>query len=73
MNDGASAVAVMSEDKSKELGIPPLVKILATSSAGVDPRYMGLGPVPAVRKVLKKTGLRLEDMGLAPISVNISI
>lgn len=68
MNDGASAVVVMSEDKSKELGIPPLVKILATSSAGVDPRYMGLGPVPAVRKVLKKTGLRLEDMALIELN-----
>lgn len=68
MNDGASAVVVMSEDKSKELGIPPLVKILATSSAGVDPRYMGLGPVPAVRKVLKKAGLRLEDMALIELN-----
>lgn len=56
MNDGASAVVIMSGDKAKELDIEPMVTILATSSAGVDPRYMGLGHIPAIRKVLKKTG-----------------
>lgn len=64
MNDGASAVVVMSEKKAMELHIKPLVKILATSSTGVDPRYMGLGPVPAIKKVLQKTGLKLEDIEL---------
>lgn len=64
MNDGASAVVIMSEDKAKELGIKPLVNILGTSSAGVDPRYMGMGPVPAMKKVLAKTGLTLEDIDL---------
>ena len=68
MNDGSSAVVVMSEDKALELGLKPLVRILATSSAGVDPRYMGLGPVPAIRKVLKKTGLQLEDMDLIELN-----
>ena len=68
MNDGSSAVVVMSEDKSNELGIKPLVKILATSSAGVDPRYMGMGPVPAIKKVLAKTGLKLEDMDLIELN-----
>jgi len=64
MNDGSSAVVVMSKDKAEALNRKPLVRILATSSAGVDPRYMGLGPVPAMQKVLKKTGLTLEDIGL---------
>lgn len=64
MNDGASAVVIMTEEKAAELNIKPLVKILASSSAGVDPRYMGMGPVPAIQKVLKKTGLSLEDIDL---------
>ncbi|WP_294855446.1 thiolase family protein [uncultured Oscillibacter sp.] len=64
MNDGASAVVIMTEEKAKELGVEPLVRIVGTSSAGVDPRYMGLGPVPAIRKLLKKTGLELADINL---------
>lgn len=64
MNDGASAVVIMTEEKAKELGVEPLVRIVGTSSAGVDPRYMGLGPVPAIRKLLKKIGLELADIDL---------
>jgi len=64
MNDGASAVVIMTEEKAQELGMEPLVRIVGTSSAGVDPRYMGLGPVPAIRKLLKKTGLELADIDL---------
>lgn len=64
MNDGASAVVIMTEEKAKELGVKPLVRIVGTSSAGVDPRYMGLGPVPAIRKLLKKTGLALSNIDL---------
>lgn len=64
MNDGASAVVIMTEEKAKELGVEPLVRIVGISSAGVDPRYMGLGPVPAIRKLLKKTGLALSDIDL---------
>ncbi|WP_312281337.1 thiolase family protein [Oscillibacter sp.] len=64
MNDGASAVVIMTEEKAKELGAEPLVRIVGISSAGVDPRYMGLGPVPAIRKLLKKTGLELADIDL---------
>ena len=64
MNDGASAVVIMTEEKAKELGVEPLVRIVGTSSAGVDPRYMGLGPAPAIRKLLKKTGLELSDIDL---------
>ncbi len=64
MNDGASAVVVMSEEKAVASGCAPLVKILGISTSAVDPRYMGLGPVPAIRKVLHKTGLTLEDIDL---------
>lgn len=64
MNDGSSAVVIMSGEKAEKLGIQPLVRILGTSSAGVDPRYMGMGPVPAIQKLLKKTGLKLEDIDL---------
>jgi acetyl-CoA C-acetyltransferase len=68
MNDGASAVVVMSEEKAKALGVTPMVRLLGMSSAGVDPRYMGMGPVPAVKKVLEKTGLGLEDIDLFEIN-----
>ncbi len=68
MNDGASAVVVMSEEKARSLGCNPLARILATSRAGVDPRYMGLGPVPAIRKALDKAGLTLEDIDLFEIN-----
>jgi acetyl-CoA C-acetyltransferase len=68
MNDGASAVVVMSEEKAEELGCKPLVKILSYSSAGVDPSIMGMGPVPAIRKALDKAGLKLEDIDLFEIN-----
>jgi acetyl-CoA C-acetyltransferase len=64
MNDGASAVVVMSEEKCKSLGLTPLVKIVAMTAAGVDPRIMGIGPVPAINKALAKAGLKLEDIDL---------
>ncbi len=63
INDAAAALLLMSEDKAKALGLKPLVKIKAYSSAGVDPAFMGLGPIPAVRKVLKATGLSIGDFG----------
>lgn len=52
INDAAAALLLMAEDKARDLGIQPLVKIKAYSSAGLDPAYMGLGPIPAVRKIL---------------------
>lgn len=64
MNDGASAVVLMDEEKACELGCKSLVKIVATAAAGVDPNVMGLGPVPATRKVLQKAGLELCDIDL---------
>jgi acetyl-CoA C-acetyltransferase len=64
INDGAAAVVVMSRKKADELGIKPLVTIKGNASAGVDPSIMGIGPVPAVRKVLEKTSLSIEDFDL---------
>lgn len=63
-NDGASALLLMDARCAAELGQRPLARILGISAAGVDPRYMGLGPVPAVQKVLAATGLSLSDIGL---------
>jgi len=64
INDGAAAVVVMSAEKAKELGIEPLAKIVSYASAGVDPKIMGTGPIPATRKALEKAGLKIEDMDL---------
>lgn len=67
-NDGASAVLLMSADKAKDLGYKPMAKIIGMSSAGVDPRVMGLGPVPAAKKALKYAGLTMDDMGLIELN-----
>jgi acetyl-CoA C-acetyltransferase len=64
INDGAAAVIVMSGKKAKELGVTPLVTIKANASAGVDPSIMGIGPVNAVKKALKKADLDLTDINL---------
>ena len=63
INDAAAALLLMSEAKAKDLGLKPLVKIRAFSHAGMDPAYMGLGPIPAVRKLLKKENLAINDFG----------
>ncbi|MCK9275591.1 MAG: acetyl-CoA C-acetyltransferase [Syntrophales bacterium] len=62
INDAACAVVMMSADKAIELGLKPIAKILGYASGGVDPAYMGLGPIPATRKVLKKLGLTMKDI-----------
>jgi acetyl-CoA C-acetyltransferase len=64
INDGAAAVVVMSKEKALELGLEPLASILSWASAGVDPRIMGTGPIPASRKALSKAGLSIEDIDL---------
>lgn len=64
INDGASAFVVMSESKAKSLGLKPLAYIVASASAGVDPAYMGTGPIPATRKVLEKAELSINDLDL---------
>lgn len=62
LNDGAAAVVVMSDTRAAELGLQPLARIIASSVAGVEPEYMGIGPVPAVRKVLDRAGMSLSDI-----------
>ena len=62
-NDGAAAMVLMSGEKVKELGVKPLARIVSQASAGVDPRYMGIGPVAASRKALEKAGLTAADIG----------
>jgi acetyl-CoA C-acetyltransferase len=61
INDAAAALLLMSAEKAKDLGLKPMAKIKAYASGGVDPAFMGLGPIPAVRKVLKTTGLKISD------------
>jgi acetyl-CoA acyltransferase len=64
MSDGAAAVLLMEEDYARELGLAPLGRFVAYTTAGVKPELFGIGPVPAVRKLLAHTGLRLEDIDL---------
>ena len=68
INDAAAAVLLMTPEKAKALKLEPMGKIRAFAAAGVDPAYMGLGPIPAVRKVLKKAGLTLNDIGLIELN-----
>ncbi|MGH9461800.1 MAG: thiolase family protein [Vicinamibacteria bacterium] len=68
ITDGAAAVMVLGEDKAKDLGVQPMARIVAYASAGVDPAIMGIGPVPAVRKLLAKTGLSLADIDLIELN-----
>jgi acetyl-CoA C-acetyltransferase len=64
INDGAAAILVMSGDKMNELGLKPMAKIISYASAGVDPRIMGVGPIPATQKALEKAGLSMKDIDL---------
>jgi acetyl-CoA acetyltransferase family protein len=64
LNDGAAAVVVASEEKARALGARPLGSFVASAVAGVDPRVMGIGPVPAVRKLLDRAGVAIEDVDL---------
>jgi acetyl-CoA C-acetyltransferase len=64
INDGAAAVIVMSAEKAKELKLEPLAKIKGYASGGVDPAYMGLGPIPSTRKLFKKLNLTAKDIDL---------
>lgn len=64
INDGAAAVVVMSEEKAKELGVKPMATFIGGALAGVDPSIMGIGPVAATRKVMAKTGYKIEDFDI---------
>jgi acetyl-CoA C-acetyltransferase len=68
MNDAGAAVVLMSTDKAKELGAPVRARVLAYASCGVDPAIMGIGPVPAVRKVLERSGRKLEEIGVIELN-----
>jgi acetyl-CoA C-acetyltransferase len=68
ITDGAAAMVLMSESRARAEGRASLAKIVATRSAGVDPAYMGIGVVPATRKVLEKTGLSLQDFDVIEVN-----
>ena len=68
MNDAASAAVLMSRDKANQLGIKPMGKIIAYAGGGVDPAFMGLGPIPAIRKALKKAGMTLDQIDLIELN-----
>ncbi len=68
VNDGAAALMLVEESKAKSLGLEPLAFVGCSASAGVDPAYMGLGPIPAIRKALDRAELTLDDMGLVEIN-----
>jgi len=68
INDAAAAVVLMSAEKAKDLGLEPIITIREFASGGVDPAYMGLGPVPAVRKVLKQRGSSIKDLDMIELN-----
>jgi 3-oxoadipyl-CoA thiolase len=68
LNDGAACIVVASERQAEELGADPLARVVATGVAGVDPAFMGMGPVPAIRRALDAAGLELEDIDLIEIN-----
>jgi 3-oxoadipyl-CoA thiolase len=68
LNDGAAAVVIASEEKARELGIEPLGAFVGSAVAGVDPRVMGIGPVPAVRKLLERTGVAIDEVDLVELN-----
>jgi acetyl-CoA C-acetyltransferase len=68
LNDGAAAVVVMSEPRAAELGIAPRARIIASAVTGVEPEIMGVGPIEAVRRVLKQAGMRIEDVDVMELN-----
>lgn len=68
LNDAASAVVMMTREKAKELGIKPMGKIISWANGGLDPAYMGLGPIPAIRKALKKANMTLDQIDLIELN-----
>lgn len=68
LNDGAAAVLVLEGTRAQELGLRPMARVVATGIAGVDPRYMGIGPVPATQKALQKAGLAIHDMDVIELN-----
>jgi acetyl-CoA C-acetyltransferase len=68
LNDGAAAVLVMSEERARELGMTPKARIIASAVGALEPEYMGLGPIPAVKKVLKQAGMTMEDIDIVELN-----
>jgi 3-oxoadipyl-CoA thiolase len=68
VNDGAAALVIASEERAAALGVEPLGRFVGSAVAGVDPRVMGIGPVPAVRKLLERTGLTVRDLDLVELN-----
>lgn len=68
INDGAAALVLMAHSRARQLGLRPRARIISSAVAGVDPAYMGLGPIPATRKVLQRTGLSIKDMDLIELN-----
>jgi acetyl-CoA C-acetyltransferase len=68
LNDGAAAVLVMAEEKAAELGMTPKARIVASAVASIEPEYMGLGPIPAVRNVLKQAGMTMDDIDVVELN-----
>src|SRR4051794_17058341 len=68
LNDGAAAVVVMSDTRARELGIQPRARIIASSVSGVEPEIMGVGPIEAVRRVLKQAGMTIEDVDVVELN-----
>jgi acetyl-CoA acetyltransferase family protein len=68
INDGASAVLVVEAERARTLGLRPMARVVATAVAGVDPAVMGLGPIPATRKVLERAGLNVADLDLIELN-----
>jgi acetyl-CoA C-acetyltransferase len=68
INDGAAALVIASEERARDLGVEPLGAFVASAVAGVDPRVMGVGPVPAVRKLLARTGVDVSELDLVELN-----
>jgi 3-oxoadipyl-CoA thiolase len=73
LNDGAAALLLMSDEKAKELGLKPVARLVASAASGVAPRTMGLGPVPATEKAMKRAGVELKDIGLIELNEALAV
>jgi acetyl-CoA C-acetyltransferase len=68
LNDGGAAVVVMSDERARQLGIAPIARIVASAVSGIDPEIMGVGPIEAVRRVLKQAGMSIEDVDVMELN-----
>lgn len=68
INDAAAAVVMMTREKANELGLKPIVSIRSFGSGGVDPKYMGIGPIPAIRKALSRADLAVSDLDVVELN-----